>query len=99
MGWYKFWKKSGPMQGLDEKYVWLDKESYPTKESVKSECENWAERIPGGHNSHYSFGFRKIKLPPKNVLEQMIEHKKEEITNKRKELKFLEYNLNEIKQK
>lgn len=97
MVWYKFWKKSGPMQALNEKYIWLDKEVYSTRESVAEECESWAESIPGGHNTHYSFGFIKIiKAPPKSVLENMIKHKKEEISSKKKELEFLKQSLEEI---
>jgi hypothetical protein len=90
MAWYKFWKKSGPMQMLDEKYVWLAREIYLNKESIKCECENWAENIPGGHNTKYSYGFKKVACPPKNVLENLIANEKLSLKNQKYNLKLLQ---------
>ena len=73
MSWYKFWKKSGPMAHYAEDYLYLPKEDYPSQEAIKLRCEDWAEAMPGGHNTHYSYGFKKINLPPKEKLERMLQ--------------------------
>lgn len=96
MVWYRFWKKSGPAGILDERYLWLDKEAYPKKEDVEAECGCWAERIPGGHNSHYSYGFEEISNPPKSVLEKMVSDEKKSIKYHRDYLKFLQQTLDSM---
>ncbi|MBI5064754.1 hypothetical protein HZA97_00830 [Candidatus Woesearchaeota archaeon] len=99
MTWYKFWKKSGPNAFLDETYVWLDKEIYKTKDSIKGECEYWADRMPGGHNTHYSYGYKQVRHPPKSVLEKMIENTEENLKSKQEHIKFLKETLNKATKK
>jgi hypothetical protein len=62
MTWYRFWKKSGPMGGLDETYRYYDEK--PSKDMLETDCGSWAEAMPGGHNTHYSYGFGPINAPP-----------------------------------
>ena len=77
--WIKYWKKSGPNQSLDETYVHYKSE---TKEStIKYDVEEWAERMPGGHNTSYSYGWKDIEVPPKEWLEKHIKYIQEEIAN------------------
>ncbi len=85
------------MQGLDETYVWLDKTIYPTEKAVKGECEYWADKMPGGHNTHYSYGYKKVRNPPKNVLEKMIERAESNLKSKNVYLKFLKDTLKKHK--
>lgn len=92
MAWYKFWKRSGPMQGLSEKYFWF--ESKMNKESLKFRCESWADSIGGGHNTYYTYGFKRVNHPPIGELEIMIRIEKEEIKNRKKQLDTLYETLN-----
>jgi hypothetical protein len=96
MSWYKFWKKAGPMQILTEDYFFLPKEDYPSKDNIKSECESWAESMPGGHNTHYSYGFKKVKLPPREKLEKMLESAQEEAENVRQKILLIKKQLEGI---
>ena len=98
MSWYKFWKKSGPMQIYAESYFFLSKEDYPTKESVKLECENWAEGMPGGHNTRYTYGFTRVRLPPRETLEKMLEHTKTDADSIARNIAFLEGEIQRLKQ-
>ena len=74
MKWYRFWKK---VHGYNcgEDYQEFPKDYI--EEQIKSECERWAEKIPGGHNSYYTYGFESIKLPPKEWLNKQIKNHKE----------------------
>jgi hypothetical protein len=99
MSWYKFWKKSGPMQIRTEDYLFLEEENYPTRENIKNECERWADAIPGGHNSHYSYGFRKVKTPPREILEKMLSDVKREENSLLEERTFLETELKKLKRR
>ena len=94
--WYRFWKKSGPMVILTERYFLLDKKTFPDEEAIKYECEDWAERMPGGHNTRYSYGFTKVKHPPKEVLKNIIKERKDKIKMERKYLGLLEKTLREM---
>ncbi len=98
MTWYKFWKKSGPMQIYAEDYFYLPKEDYPSSANIKSECESWAESMPGGHNTRYSYGFKKIKLPPKEKLEKMLESAQEEAENARQKILLIKKQLEKVVQ-
>jgi len=80
MKWYKFWKKSGPNQTLTESYVEVNDEWYPTDNDVKYVCEDWAETVGGGFNTHYSYGFKEVKLPPKNWLKKKIKNIESDIS-------------------
>jgi hypothetical protein len=71
MPWYRFWKKSGPMAGLDETFRHYDEE--PSKDGLEENCEHWAEAMPGGHNTHYSYGFQKVSAPPLEFLQKRME--------------------------
>ena len=93
MTWYKFWKRSGPAGILREDYLWLDKESHPDEDSIRAECEHWAEKIPGGHNTLYRFGFQKVVNPPLSVLEKMIKKEKDSIQDHKHYLNFLQQTL------
>lgn len=99
MAWYKFWKKSGPTQGLDEKYVWLDDKIYSKEESVKGACEYWADRMPGGHNTYFKYGYNPVPHPPQNVLEKMIERAEIDLKSQKKQVKFLKETLNKATKK
>lgn len=70
MTWYLFWKKSGPMGGLDETYRYYDEK--PSKDMLETDCGNWAEAMPGGHNTHYSYGFKLVDCPPLEVLQKRL---------------------------
>lgn len=89
MSWYQFWKKSGPMQLLTEKYVWLDDKIYTGEKAIHGECEYWAESMPGGHNTHYTYGYKKIQHPPKEKLEDMIKSQKSSVKEHKEHLGFL----------
>ncbi|MFH1174377.1 MAG: hypothetical protein V1725_04545 [archaeon] len=73
MSWYKFWKRSGPAGILDEDYKWIADNDHLTEESIKYACEYWSEHVGGGFNTHYRYGFEKVDVPPKEVLEKKIE--------------------------
>jgi hypothetical protein len=80
MFWYRFWKKSGPMAGYDETYRYYDEK--PSTEELKCDSEQWAEDMPGGHNSSYTWGFKKVDYPPVELLAERLkrlEHQKETI--------------------
>jgi len=98
MAWYKFWKKSGPAALLSERYLWLDKETYSKEKDVEAECEYWAERTGGGHNTHYLYGFEEIPNPPQSVLEKMISDEERTIKHHRDYLKFLRQTQDLIRQ-
>ena len=98
MSWYKFWKKSGPMRGLNEEYFWWDRRAYPNN-SIKSVCERWAEKMPGGHNTHYTYGFREICSPPREVLEEMIIRESMQIDMRTKYLGLLQKTLVDLLEK
>ena len=93
MTWYRFWKKSGPMAHLAEAYVWLDGKEYKGKKEkeneLESQCEKWAEAMPGGYNTRYSYGFQTVKAPPKKILEKMVEDEERRILEKSKHLELL----------
>ena len=72
--WYKFWKKSGPMQAYIETYTLLEDRMYPSANSIKAEVEHWATTVGGGFNTHYTYGFERVDKPPKEWLEQQINH-------------------------
>jgi len=80
--WYRFWKKSGPMQFLTEDY-----KLYPAEydfETVESCAEHWATQIGGGFNTHYKYGLEEIEKPPKEWMDKEIEiyrKRKKEIEN------------------
>lgn len=84
--WYKFWKKSGSMQSLDEDYILLDDEIYSTEKHIKQRCEEWAEIIGGRFNTHYSYGFESIDKPPKEWLNKQIKRLKAHIQYTQKEI-------------
>jgi hypothetical protein len=98
MSWYKFWKKSGPMQGLSKEYLWIDKKLYPDK-SVELACARWAEKMPGGHNTHYTYGFREVGSPPREVLEKMIIRESMQIDTRTKHLELLQKTLVDLLEK
>jgi len=85
--WYKFWKKSGPMQGLDDDYFLLDEKYWPTEEDVKLKCESRAGEVGGGFNTHYSYGFEKVDKPPKEWIDKRIKQLKKTIKYRQKEIK------------
>lgn len=96
MSWYKFWKKAGPMAHYTENYFYLPKEDYPSEEDIKLKCEDWAEAMPGGHNTHYSYGFKKVKLPPKEKLEKLLESAMANLEEAEKRVLFLKKQLEKI---
>jgi len=67
MPWYRFWKSV--QQCTIEDYFWID--SKDTK-YIKQKCETWAEAKPGGHNTGYSAGFKKVRTPPLEWLESEL---------------------------
>ena len=84
--WYKFWKKSGPMQSYDESYKLL--EDHDSEDVVKSKVERWAETVGGGFNTHYSYGWERVEVPPEDWLKNKVGYMKsniEETTKKMKE--------------
>lgn len=98
MVWYRFWKTvHGHLNG--EKYVHysneeLKDENFYDEEYFKCEAESWADSIPGGENAGFSYGFEKVKSPPKEWLMKRIkaetmniEYLKEKIELYKKELK------------
>lgn len=96
MSWYRFWKKSGPMQGLSEEYIWLPKEVYPTQQTILKHCEYLAERMPRGHETMYEYGFTKINSPPREVLEKMIIRESMQIDTRTKHLGLLQQTLGNL---
>ena len=99
--WYKFWKK---VQGhVSEEYfvhedLFGDDASYqPDEKSLKAQCEYWAERMPGGHNTHYSYGFQEVSNPPVKKLEEMIKTEKRVIKGSQERLELLAETLKKIK--
>ena len=72
MVWYRFWKKSGPMQGLRETYRYFEEDQ--NKKTLKTWAEEWADRMPGGHNTSYNYGWEKVEVPPKEWLETQIKY-------------------------
>jgi len=97
MKWYKFWKKSGPNQGLTEDYIEVNDDWYPDTKSVRDLCESWAETVGGGFNTHYSYGFEEIKFPPKDWLIKKIKDKNNKILYAQKDIKRYKDILNKIK--
>ena len=89
--WVKYWKKSGPNQSLDEKYIHYKNEIHTSV--IKYDVELWAERIPGGHNTSYSYGWEDIEVPPKEWLEKHIKYIKEDIEEIKQKLKDYELDL------
>lgn len=68
------------MAGYDETYRYYDKR--PSNEELKCDSEQWAENMPGGHNSSYTWGFKKIDYPPVEFLAERLkrlEHQKETV--------------------
>jgi len=70
MSWYRFWKKSGPMAGLDETFRHYDEK--PSIDRLKMDCEDWAEAMPGGHETHYSYGHQLVDAPPLEWLQKKL---------------------------
>ena len=64
--WYRLWKKSGSMQGLDEHYTFSE------EKLMQEKAENFAGRVGGGFNTHYTYGYEEVKRPPKEWLEKYI---------------------------
>jgi len=89
MVWYLFWKMSGPAMSLTESYQWLERASYSRDADVRLLCERWAEELPGGHNTHYSFGFEAVPRPPKEALERMIINEKRALSQHQERLELL----------
>lgn len=82
--WFKLWKKSGPMQGLNVGYAHCD------EEDIDEHMEDFAENVGGGFNSRYTYGYEEIKYPPKEWIKNHIEHHKKYIETLEKELKEFE---------
>lgn len=93
MSWYKFWKRAGPMQIYSEDYVWLLGQHYPNEENIKLECESWAESTPGGHNTHYKYGYNQITNPPKEVIRRKLSETRRRKNSILEQEKFLEAEL------
>ncbi len=91
MTWYRFWKKSGPMQGLSEGYVFYSDKVPELR--VEGDCERWAGRMPGGHETYWRYGFQKIRNPPKSILQKMILREFMSIDGKKRYLGELEHEL------
>ena len=70
MPWYRFWKKSGPMAGLAETYRHYDEVS---EDALELDVENWADDMPGGHNTSYRVGYEKVDHPPVEWLRKKLE--------------------------
>ena len=79
--WYKLWKKSGPNQHYDETYELLEDWRCKEEENLKLIAENWAENVGGGFNTHYSYGFEEVKVPPKEWIDEKIRSMKSNIEN------------------
>lgn len=86
MKWYKFWKKSGPNQSYLEDFIELNEKWYETEEDIKGKCEEWAETVGGGFNTHYSYGFIEINKPPDEWLLKEIKKLSKRIEDAKKDI-------------
>jgi len=67
MPWYKFWKRSGPAGIPNEDYQQCEND-----DEAKSNVEQWASEVGGGFNSHYTYGYEHVELPPQVWLDGKI---------------------------
>lgn len=70
MSWYRFWKRSGSNQALRETYRHYDVE--PSEGILGGDCEDWADNIPGGHNTSYKYGHQKVDSPTLDWLQKRL---------------------------
>ncbi len=84
MPWYKFWKRSGPAGIPNEDYQQCEND-----DEAKSNVEQWASEVGGGFNSHYTYGYEHVELPPQVWLDGKIKAAKRHLTYVQEELNDL----------
>lgn len=72
------------MRGLRETYRYFEEDQ--DEKTLKALTEEWANRMPGGHNTSYNYGWEKIKSPPTEWLIKMIRRAEWNIKESKKDI-------------